>query len=631
MCRSIGAVRFSCAASAAHFFIRRGKREMTQEQKPSGYPSIDKPWLKYYQQGAEEAATHLPEGKIVWDVIEERLRQYEDIPAIEYFGRVISRPEFIDMVYTWARAFKALGVEENEVVPYFGPFFPDVGAMAFALNLIGACPYFLKLAISPEALAEETKDARFAVVFDDMWAHVGSEFSKERFSRVIVVTAADAMPRPKKQLVSLLGALKGGRGTVKCPRGGKYLRLSEAKQYAKHFEGALRVPFVQDRNAFITSSSGTTVDGVVKGCVATNESTIAQQIMAAASEVQFFTGERCLNHFPPTASTALHVLFLLPLYMGMTVVMDPRVSEKDFYRQVVSSKASVIVSTGSAWEAFFRRFEKEIAAGKKFDFTCAKGWVVGGEGTDISKYRRWKQLLIQSGSPVGIASAFGLSELFSAVCTELPNARCDVNKHIIGVGIPYAGITVGVFDNDGKEKLYNQRGELWVKSQSAMKEYYNKPELTAQVKVDGWIHTGDLAEIDENGFVYIWGRINDTVTLPDGRKLYLFDIANKIKEKDYIDDALVLPLTAPGQERRLAAHIVWACKFSEAEKAARLNELNRMLLDYLPAGLNLYAYAEHDGMLPYSPTTLKKDKNRLSKQTEGFYQVRDGKLVTIRL
>ena len=89
-------------------------------------------------------------------MIEERLKKYIDIPAIEFFGRSISRSDFIKEVYVWARAFKSLGVQENEVIPYYGVFTPDVCAMTLALNMIGACPYFLKLAISPEALAEET-------------------------------------------------------------------------------------------------------------------------------------------------------------------------------------------------------------------------------------------------------------------------------------------------------------------------------------------------------------------------------------------------------------------------------------------------------------------------------------------
>ena len=220
----------------------------------------------------------------MWDVIEQKLLQYKDIPAIEYFGRKVSRPEFIEMVYTWARAFKALGVREDEVIPYYGPFFPDVGAMAFALNIIGACPYFLKLAISPAALAEETADSRIAIVYSDMWTNVSGEFSKDRFEKVIFVTATDAMPSPKKQIVSLLGKLKRDKNAPPIPRGGKYLRLDEAKKYSTRSSGEVRARVVPDRAAFITSSSGTTVGGVVKGCVATNESTIGQLLMGDAAE-----------------------------------------------------------------------------------------------------------------------------------------------------------------------------------------------------------------------------------------------------------------------------------------------------------------------------------------------------------
>ncbi len=115
----------------------------------TGFPSIDKPWLKYYIENAEEEANSIPENKTVWDVMEESLKKYTDIPALEYFGREISRKEFIANVYLWAKALKALGVKENEIVAYYGPFMPDTCYMIFALNMIGACPYFLKLVGSP--------------------------------------------------------------------------------------------------------------------------------------------------------------------------------------------------------------------------------------------------------------------------------------------------------------------------------------------------------------------------------------------------------------------------------------------------------------------------------------------------
>ncbi len=595
----------------------------------TGYPSKDKPWLKYYTPDAEETATNIPEGKTVWDVIEEKLLQYKNIPAIEYFGRKISRAEFIDLVYTWARAFKALGVKEDEVVPYYGPFFPDVGAMAFALNIIGACPYFLKLAISPSALAEETRESRIAIVYDGMWANVSGEFSKDRFEKIIVVTATDAMPSPKKQIVSLLGKLKGDKNTPKLPEGDKFLRVDAAKRYADEYTGEVRVPFVPGRPAFITSSSGTTVGGIVKGCVATNESTITQLFMSTFMKI-YITGGKCLTNFPPTASTSLDCLFILPLFRGMLVAIDPRVSEEAFYNQVIQLKPNVVISTGSMWEAFFNRVNEEQRKGKTFNLDYAKAWIVGGEGTDPKKFMQWNDTVTKAGG-VKLFSGYGSSELFSATCCEKYDAKYDFSRSIMSVGIPYAGITLGVFDQTGRELSYNQRGELWINSKSAMKCYYNKPEVTAETLVDGWIHTGDLAEIDEKGFVYIWGRCKDTVQLSNGEELYLFDVANKIKEQDFIDDAIVLPAATHGRTKQLVAHIVWAGPFSEDRKVKCLDKLNEEMQNFLPDELCLYAYAEHEGMLPYSPTTLKKDKNKMAQQKTGFYQAAGGKLTYVDL
>lgn len=592
----------------------------------TGFPSVDREWLRYYRDGAEDKANNIPVDKTVWDVIEEKLLEYYDYPALEYFGREFSKQEFIDLCYTWARTFRAMGVEENEVVPVYGPFVPDICAMVFGLNMIGACPYFLKLAISPNALEEETRDAKVAVVFDGMWKNVEREFSKDKFKKVIVATVTADMPSPKKQIVSFLSMMEAKKNKSRIPHDEKYIWADKARDIAGYYTGNVKVDFVRNRPTFITSSSGTTVGGVVKGTVATNESTISQLYMGNASDIQYFPGDRCLNHFPPTASTSLNVLFLLALFHGETVLLDPRVSEKDFYNQLIKLKPNIALHTGSAWEAFFNRVESEMKAGKKFDFSYAKGWTVGGEGTDVKKFRKWNQMMDQSGAPQHLFSGYGSSELFSATSVEKTNARYDYSKPIMSVGIPYAGIVMGVFDEDGNELTYNHRGELRIKSKSAMDCYYGKPELTRETIEDGWVKTGDLAEIDENGFIYVWGRTKDSVEISDNQKLYLFDIANMIKDKEYIDDAIVLSMPTIDCETNLVAHIVWNGEYSESEKVSYINELNNMLASNLPENVKVSAFFEHEIMLPYSPTTLKKDKNGMSNQTTGYVQVVDGEL-----
>jgi len=600
---------------------------MMEAKTMTGYPSIDKPWLTFYSSDAYEKAISIPVNKTVWDVIEECLIRDKDVPAIEYFGRKISRERFIGLVYEWSRTFKTIGIKEEEVIPIYGPFVPDVCAIALALNAIGATAYFLKLAISPEALAEETKEARFAIVFDDMWQNVHMEFEKDRFQKVLIYSVANYMPFPVNIVVSYMSTLKNKN--ISIPKSSKYVPLSRAKGLGKRYQGNIKAEFVPNRSAFITSSSGTTVGGTIKGTVATNESTIMQLVMASNSDIQFYRGDKVLNNFPPTASTSLNVMFLLGLYKGMTVIIDPRVSEKHFYNQILKHKPNIALTTGSMWDSFFSKIEKQMKVGKRFDFSCAKGWTIGGEGTDLRRLNNWN-IIMNRCNGHNMYSGYGSSELFSGISVD--NIQADSNKDnnraVIGVGIPYAGINVGVFDRMGNELTYNQRGELWVKSGSAMKCYYNKPDLTAKVLVDKWIRTGDMAEISEDGFIYIFGRCSDKIVTLTGEDVYLFDIANVIKQNPRIGDAIVLNIPELNDSSKLFAHIEWLDNVNDEEKIHALQEIDEKMKNTLPEGIIIMGYAEHI-RLPYSPTTLKKDKNKLTQQKRGYFRVENGKKVEI--
>ena len=599
----------------------------------TGYPSVDKVWLKHYKDGAEENARNIPENKTLWDVIEEKILEDYDIPALEYFGKfgkVFSRPDFRDLCYTWARTFRAMGVEEDEVVPIYGPFVPDACAMAFGLNMIGACPYFLKLEITPEVLAEETVEAKIAVVYDGMWAIVRDEFSKDKFKNVIVYTVTYDMPSPKKEIVSFLSAMAAKKNKSQVPDEKKYIWVDKARDIANYYSGEVKVPFVKDRRAFITSSSGTTVDGVVKGGVATNESALGQAYSALYSDIPYGKGDRILNHLPPTASTSLNSLYSLGLLSGSTIIIDPRVTAKDFYNQLTKEKPNFCINTASLWETFFNRVSSEMKKGKKFDFSYATGWMVGGEGTDTKKVKIWDEIM-QECNAKRIFGGYGLTETFSGICIDRIDAEHNLSKQTAAVGVIQAGMVAATFDKDGNELTYNERGELKVQTLAQMKEYYNKPELTKKVLQDGWVCTGDIAEIDENGFLYIWGRNSDKIKLSDGSDLYLFDVANKIKEKDYIYDAIVLTMPTVENNYNLVAHIVWGEDLNEEDKKECIIELNELLKSSYPEEVVVSAYAEHKDMLPYSSTTLKKDKkNKLSKQTQGYKQVINGKTYEIK-
>ena len=586
----------------------------------TGYPSVDQVWYKYYIDGSKNIALSFPKNKTVWDEMEEHLIKYYDYNALQYFKKEISRPNFIEEVYKWARVLKALDIEEDEVVPIYGPFTPDICAITFSLNMIGATAYFLKLAIDPKSLAEETSKSKIAIVYDGMWPIVAGEFDKDKYKNILVYSISQNMPSPKKEIVSFISHINAKKNKTEIPNTKKYIWLDKAEAMAKYYSSTdeeLKAKFVPNRNSYITSSSGTT-GGIVKGVVATNESVLAQIYQSNAVDVQYHPGDRILNHFPPTASTSLNSLFLIPLYHGSTVMLDPRVSPNDFYNQLVNLKPTLCVNTGSAWELFFNRIEKEISEGKKFDFSFSKGWVIGGEGTDVKKFLHWQEIMKKCNSPYSLCSAYGQSELFSAITSEQVNARGGLDKQIMSVGIPYSGITVGIYDEKGNELSYNQRGEIRISGNTIMKEYYNKPELTNKVKKDNEIYSGDIGEMDENGFVYVWGRKNDKVELSNGKSIYLFDIMYLIKSKEYIYDAMIFM-----KENKFIAHIVWNEEYSISQKAEYIKELNELVQN---EGLNITAYKEHYINLPYSQTTLKKDRTLMANQCNDLIQVENDEL-----
>lgn len=105
-------------------------------------------------------------------------------------------------------------------------------------------------------------------------------------------------------------------------------------------------------------------------------------------------------------------------------------------------------------------------------------------------------------------------------------------------------------------------------------------------------------------------------------------MANKIKKNPAISDAVVLNATGQPDSTKLYAHIEWADKVDEVDKISCLKEIDEAVRKILPAGIEIAGFAEHD-RIPYSPTTLKKDKNRLFGQKGGYFKIVNNERVEV--
>ena len=197
--------------------------------------------------------------------------------------------------------------------------------------------------------------------------------------------------------------------------------------------------------------------------------------------------------------------------------------------------------------------------------------------------------------------------------------------------LPLANVRAGIFDDDGNELMYNERGELYMGDDDVvMKGYYNKPELTAEALQDGWLHTGDIAEIDEEGNLYVYGRKKDKTTLPNGKEVFLFDIANMIKDDTNILDAVVFSIPLAEGGNSLLAHIIFEPNFY-GDKNKELELIDKYLEVAFDGAVKIDGYKEHDRAFTISQTTAKMDRTKMYHDREGYTKIQDGEEYNVEL
>lgn len=573
----------------------------------TGYPSIDKPWLKYYKANANEDALSTPKDKTLYRYYVENVFVNPNMPVIKYFNTRFTTKQFLGLIEIWARAFRMVGVEEDEMVPVFGTWCPEIAAIFFALNAIGAYPYFEKLDITEDALRTETQGAKIAVIFEPLWNGVAKEvFHEDRFRKVFVIHLTDSIQFPLKQFITL----KNGSSKKEFADNDKYIFSNQIKKLAVGFTGPFEAPFKENRIAAITTSSGTTSE-VVKGIMDTNEGALANVISTAYSEPGYISGKECLITLPPTASTALNCFFLLPLYMGMTVRLDPRADEDNWPKLLLNYKPSLTATTGSLWYSFFRKMDDLRKNGRAVDLSFLDTFILGGSGVTPEQKDFINHTAKECKVETTMDCGYGCSEFFGVITVDKHEVDYNpVLREVIDVGIPIPGATVAVFDHDGNELPYRQRGEIWAKGPSIMHGYFGKPDLTKQAFHGEWLKTGDIGVIDENGYVYCFGRMNSSVKV-NGKTVYLFDVANTFRKELNLEDCMAEVKNLSDGTQSIVVYYVQKTDYRLTEQAIyeQMIGLSKKL------GIIVDGYREFENSFPISPTTLKPK----TRYEEGFF------------
>ena len=274
------------------------------------------------------------------------------------------------------------------------------------------------------------------------------------------------------------------------------------KQFIGLGHNATIIPAKKDcsKTAIISHTGGTT--GEPKG-VMLSDSNINALMWQVNVNFKNQRQEKNLVVLPPFVNYSLVHSMLLPLTLGLQVTLIPKYEADKFDEYVRKYKPNHISSIPPYLEALLTNETL-----KKMDLSCIKTIAYGGEAMNLQKEEEVNNLLRACGSNAKISKGLGSTEMVGAATTT--REECNT---IGNVGIPLARVNCKIVEPETFDELsYNQIGEICFAGPTLMSGYYNNREATDSIiknHPDGirWMHTGDLGYVNEDGVVFITGRI----------------------------------------------------------------------------------------------------------------------------
>lgn len=457
--------------------------------KQTGYPSIDKPWLKYYSEEAINAP--LPESTMYNYLWEQNKDHLNDV-ALIYFGRKITYKQLFQMIDRIAAGLMEFGIKAGDIVSLISLNTPEAICTYYALNRIGAVACMEYVTQAPETLAASVKGVHAKMVFIlDMFYSKYEKVLLSSSDYVVVLPLSASMGYP----VKAAAALK----KTKLPKNSRVMKFST---FIKH--GTSIVPESGNAchaRAIMVSTSGTT--GIPKKVVHSSFNINSVVFQYQTSGMAFRRGETYLSMAPLFLAFGITLAIHLPLCVGVTsiICLDP--DAKKTIAAFVKHKPNHFLCGD------YHMLEMiSNSAVQSMDLSFLRTVAIGGESLSPENVRKVNDFLQKHHSSVGLITGYGMTELGATVITEMSSAY-----RVGSVGIPQPKVNVKTVDTEtGTEKTYGEEGELLIHAPGMMLEYWqNQSETKKAIETDNrgkrWIHTGDLGTIDRDGFVYIKGRL----------------------------------------------------------------------------------------------------------------------------
>lgn len=535
------------------------------EKDLTGYPSIDKPWLKYYSE--KELNYTIPKCKIV-DNLYNYIDKYSSEIALEFMNVKVSYEELKNKIELVAKSLRELGINEGDTISVCLPNMPEAVYLFYAINKVGAVANMLDPRNSNAEFLRLLNEADTTYLFamDTAVENFADVIREAKLKGVIAISVIESLPL----LIRKLATVKNKSLKAKLTQL-KNENLMSWNKFCKLGKGKANVitsKYVQDAPACICYTGGST--GVPKGAVMSDYNFNAYIVGLMAMEFDEEPGDSGMVLAPPWVMYGLSNSINAYLCLGFKIILIPQVGSQFIVQMLKKYRANHIVAVPSMLRAWMN--SKEIEG---VDLSYIKTLIVGAEKLDPTFEIQANQWLSEHNCKVKITKGYGMTELGAAVCYTKGDSNIPGT-----VGVPYVTDVVTVF-NEQEDKYVEgkigEQGEVCVMSPKCMLYYlgtgYQQTASIIKQHEDGtkWVHTGDIGHIDENGCLYIDGRIKRMI-IRDGFKVFPAAIENVIVKNKNVNQCAVVGIKDVNMGYVAKAYLILTDKAKKDETIEQLKE-----------------------------------------------------------
>ncbi|MEW6638887.1 MAG: AMP-binding protein [Pseudomonadota bacterium] len=455
-----------------------------------------------------------------------------DKPAVIFYGAVMTYAELDRQSDLFATLLAQQGVGKGDRVSVFMPNCPQFHIAFFGILKLGAvhCP------VSPLSKAFElgyqVKDcgSETIVALDQLMPVVREVLPETQLRRLIVTSFADVMP-PKPEIPAPSATLAA---KIACPDAIDMMPVLATIAAPSFPEGASL-----DDVAALNYTGGTT--GMPKGCIHTQRDML-YTVAANTSLAPPLETSIALSFFPEFWIAGENMCLIFPVFSGTTLVLltrwDPLAVLTAIDRYKVTSTAMPVDGALELMDdPRFGAFDLSSLTNVRVVSFVKK--------LNIDYRRRWQEKV----GTILAESAWGMTETHTSdsFTTGMQDDDFDLKSRPTFVGLPVPGTEFKICDFDtGAILPLGAEGEICCRTPSLLKGYWNKPEATAETLRNGWLHSGDIGVIDEDGYLHYLGRRKEMIKVK-GMSVFPGEVEALLGQHPAIGGAGVVP--RPDEER----------------------------------------------------------------------------------